>query len=366
MRSTFAILALVAGVFARPQGVTSMIAPSATAPAGCSPTYPGTFEITVVNVTTSKRRSLAERQAAGVLTLSLAGGKLMDQAGRTGYIASNFQFQFDNPPQTGAIFTSGFSVCGNESLALGGSAVFYQCNSGGFFNLYDRSWAAQCSPVYLVAMGGASPVSESSDGQGIATAAATAPISIKSEGQPIGTTALAPISIKSEGQPIGTTVLASVPVSQITDGQPQGQTPVPVTQISDGQPQGPTGVPVTQISDGQLQATTAAPAVSQISDGQLQATTAAPAVSQISDGQLQATTAAPAVSQATDGQIIASTPTTPAGVPISQISDGQPQAPTNGTVSLTASPSQFTGAAASAVYGFGAMAAGVIGVVAML
>jgi len=349
MRSTFAILALVAGVFARPQGVTSMIAPSATAPAGCSPTYPGTFEITVVNVTTSKRRSLAERQAAGVLTLSLSGGKLMDQAGRTGYIASNFQFQFDNPPQTGAIFTSGFSVCGNESLALGGSAVFYQCNSGGFFNLYDRSWAAQCSPVYLVAMGGASPVSESSDGQGIATAAATAPI-----------------SIKSEGQPIGTTVLASAPVSQISDGQPQGQTPVPVTQISDGQPQGPTGVPVTQISDGQLQATTAAPAVSQISDGQLQATTAAPAVSQISDGQLQATTAAPAVSQATDGQIIASTPTTPAGVPISQISDGQPQAPTNGTVSLTASPSQFTGAAASAVYGFGAMAAGVIGVVAML
>jgi hypothetical protein len=79
----------------------------------------------------------------------LANGILKDSHGRTGYIASNYQFQFDNPPQAGAIYTAGFSVCGNGSLALGGSAVFYQCLSGSFYNLYNENWAPQCSPVTI-------------------------------------------------------------------------------------------------------------------------------------------------------------------------------------------------------------------------
>ena len=83
------------------------------------------------------------------LALTLDNGVLKDAKGRTGYIASNYQFQFDNPPQAGALYTSGFSVCGNGSLALGGSAVFYQCLSGTFFNLYDRYWAPQCNPVLI-------------------------------------------------------------------------------------------------------------------------------------------------------------------------------------------------------------------------
>ena len=85
----------------------------------------------------------------GTLELSLANGILKDSKGRTGYIASNFQFQFDDPPQAGAIFTAGFSVCANGSLALGGSNVFYQCLSGNFYNLYNKDWAAQCSPVTI-------------------------------------------------------------------------------------------------------------------------------------------------------------------------------------------------------------------------
>ncbi|KAL8720051.1 MAG: hypothetical protein Q9225_003019 [Loekoesia sp. 1 TL-2023] len=85
----------------------------------------------------------------GTLALTLADGVLKDAKGRTGYIASNFQFQFDAPPQAGAIYTSGFTACGNGTLALGGSNVFYQCRSGDFYNLYDRSWAAQCSPITI-------------------------------------------------------------------------------------------------------------------------------------------------------------------------------------------------------------------------
>lgn len=82
-------------------------------------------------------------------SIQLENGVLTDQDGRTGYIASNYQLQFDKPPQAGAIYTAGFSECSNGSLALGGSSIFYQCLSGKFYNLYDRSWAAQCSPVYI-------------------------------------------------------------------------------------------------------------------------------------------------------------------------------------------------------------------------
>ncbi|KAL9026106.1 MAG: hypothetical protein Q9196_005181 [Gyalolechia fulgens] len=88
-------------------------------------------------------------ETEGTLAITLADGVLKDAKGRTGYIASNFQFQFDAPPQAGAIYTSGFTACGNGTLALGGSNVFYQCLSGDFYNLYDRSWAAQCSPITI-------------------------------------------------------------------------------------------------------------------------------------------------------------------------------------------------------------------------
>jgi len=417
MRYTVALLTLAAAAIAKPMpgGVTAVIAPPAPAPAGCSPSFPGTFEITVVNVTTSAKRDLAERQASGVLTLTLAGGILHDQDGRTGYIASNSQFQFDNPPQAGAIFTAGFSVCANSSLALGGSAVFWQCLSGNFFNLYDTNLGAQCSPVFIEAIGSSGVVSsapavtsaatQATEAQPAITSAVTATIvSEKSEGQPIPVTV---VSEKSEGQPVETSISertdgqpieTAVPVSekpegqpvetsqavsQISDGQPQAATAPAVIQISDGQPQAATATAVTQISDGQPQVATATP-VTQISDGQPQAATATP-VTQISDGQPQAATA-PAVTQISDGQPQAAT--APA---VTQISDGQPQAATapvvseksegqpvvtsvaiaanNGTVTSPSPPTpEFTGGASpvSVFGGFAAVAAGILGAIAIL
>jgi hypothetical protein len=95
MLSASILLALAASVTA--QGVTSAIAPSAPIPSGCSTSTSGTFQITVVNVTqTVKKRELEKRDA---LVLTLANGILKDAQGRTGYIASNYQFQFDGPPQ---------------------------------------------------------------------------------------------------------------------------------------------------------------------------------------------------------------------------------------------------------------------------
>ena len=84
------------------------------------------------------------------LSMQLRHGVLTDHHGRNGYIAGNYQFQFDAPAQSGAIYTAGWSLCSNGSLALGGSTVFYQCLSGDFYNLYDRYWAAQCEPIELV------------------------------------------------------------------------------------------------------------------------------------------------------------------------------------------------------------------------
>jgi len=90
----------------------------------------------------------------GVLKLTLDNGILKDDKGRTGYIAANSQFQFDGPPQTGAEYTAGWSVCNDGLLALGSDKTFYRCLSGGFYNLYYKNilGAAQCEAINIEAI----------------------------------------------------------------------------------------------------------------------------------------------------------------------------------------------------------------------
>ncbi|SCV03510.1 LANO_0G04566g1_1 [Lachancea nothofagi CBS 11611] len=86
----------------------------------------------------------------GTLEMSLHGSILKDAKGRIGSIVANRQFQFDGPPpQAGAIYAAGWSITENGNLAVGETEVFYQCLSGTFYNLYDESIGAQCSPVHL-------------------------------------------------------------------------------------------------------------------------------------------------------------------------------------------------------------------------
>jgi hypothetical protein len=329
---------------------TALAYPQTSGSSGCASSASGTFQIQTVNQTSNNNKRDFERRqlATGALTLTLQDGVLKDQAGRQGYIASNDQFQFDYGTQAGALESDGFALCSNNSLALtkgarpGGDTTFFQCLSGGFYNLYADTQGAQCVPIYIQAVNkGSGSASQISDGQPQATAPAAS-----------ATNAVSQIS---DGQPQATTPAASASgvVSQISDGQPQATTPAAsvskvVSQISDGQPQAGTPAPsatgvVSQISDGQPQAGTPAPSVTMV-------------VSQISDGQPQAGTPAPSASRV-----------------VSQISDGQPQAPVatgNSTISrpsATASqPAQFTGAAASTTFGAGALAAGVMGLFAML
>lgn len=85
----------------------------------------------------------------GTLSMTLNGGILKDSHGRIGSIVANRQFQFDGPPpQAGAIYAAGWAIA-DGNLAIGNTTTFYQCLSGSFYNLYDESLGAQCTPVHL-------------------------------------------------------------------------------------------------------------------------------------------------------------------------------------------------------------------------
>lgn len=106
MKHTFALLTLAATmVFAEPmpQGVTAALAPPASPPQGCSTSTSGQFSLEVVNITGNPGNTgntgnpiapgamPCANSQSNILTLQLSGGTLTDQAGRTGYIASNDQ-----------------------------------------------------------------------------------------------------------------------------------------------------------------------------------------------------------------------------------------------------------------------------------
>lgn len=152
-------------------------------------------------LTTTQNRAACAND--GNLQVRLTDGVLTDDQGRTGYIASNFQFQFDNPPQAGALYTAGFSQCGNGTLALGSTTVFWQCASGTFFNLYDRWWAYQCAPVQMLAM----PCQGTQAVGAGETVVAT---------QVVTTTVVVPLQ---DGQPQVVTTTAIIYICQIGDGE---------------------------------------------------------------------------------------------------------------------------------------------------
>lgn len=159
--------------------------------------------------------------------LTLNGGQLKDQAGRIGYIASNDQLQFDNPIQSNAKYTTGFSACPNGTLALE-TAVWFECLSGKFYNLYDASQGAQCGPAYLqiVAEGGSVTPSTS-----VETGTIAITTTIKATSAPAATQA-------TDGQPQGNTKSATV-ITSVAVISPSTTGTAIASQITDGQVQGP-------------------------------------------------------------------------------------------------------------------------------
>ncbi|KAL8915754.1 MAG: hypothetical protein Q9172_006702 [Xanthocarpia lactea] len=151
---------------------------SAQNPLGCQSDFEGYFVLkpTLVNGAEAASEAKLIKRQQNVRTicgsepiLSLEGGVLTDQLSRTGSIVANTQFQFDEPLQVDALFTEGFSVCENNTLAYPDSAIFYQCLSGNpeapedptqlFNNLYTQPQgptsgeADQCDQIYLEVIG---------------------------------------------------------------------------------------------------------------------------------------------------------------------------------------------------------------------
>ncbi|KAF2703494.1 hypothetical protein K504DRAFT_463543 [Pleomassaria siparia CBS 279.74] len=158
MRTTGILVAL--SLFATSsfaQGPPDGIAPDEPSPEGCKETVSGNFTLGTLVISSKHRRSpeiaatvTAEETTAGALQCSLKDGILKDSYLRTGSIVANYQFQFDGPPQAGALYTGGWSVCKNNSLAIGDSTTFYHCLSGGFANLYSENIGAQCQSINIV------------------------------------------------------------------------------------------------------------------------------------------------------------------------------------------------------------------------
>ncbi|KFA47384.1 hypothetical protein S40293_07590 [Stachybotrys chartarum IBT 40293] len=376
----WSLLILAAVASAAPKAAPSDGAPPTPAPEGCRESLDSRFQLSIRSVD-DQNQGIQQGQCnqEGTLVIKLQDGVLTDSQDRIGSIVANYQFQFDKPAQEDALFTSGFSVCSNGSLALRGSTVFYQCASGDFSNLYDRDWAEQCEPTALVIapcdanvdLGGKTssstatgevPLCQIDDGQIQAgrTGCAGAPAVSQIPSAPTG----APETPQTPGAP------EAPVVSQIPDGQIQVPTETPkapetpktpgASEVPES-PKTPESPVVSQIPDGQVQVPTEvpespeAPVDSQIPDGQIQVPTdvheapkapetsgapqvpEAPKVSEVPQPpQTPEAPKAPLVSQIPDGQIqvpteiSAEAPTeVPAEAPVvSQISDGQIQVPT--------------------------------------
>lgn len=214
---------------------------SAQNPPGCSSDFDGTFVIkpTLINAEEAqvgneakmlKKRQQNVRTICGSTPIvTLEGGVLKDQQGRTGNVVANTQFQFDEPLQTDALFTSGFSVCENNTLAYPGSAIFYQCLSGNpeapedrsklFNNLYTQPQgptsgeADQCDQIYIEVIG-CEPSAEQSSSFGI-SATGGSPATSASAPQ---TTSAAPATSTEEAETPETTMAPAAPYPTANNG----------------------------------------------------------------------------------------------------------------------------------------------------
>jgi hypothetical protein len=171
MRASNALSVLFFAATTLAQAVEEGIAPSTPPPSDCQLNANGNFTIGTLKVAHQHKRESAmevktrpscpdashqkfsltstQQAADGALICNLHNGVLRDANGRTGSVVANRQFQFDGPPQAGAIYTGGFSICKNGSMAIGGTTQWWQCSSGPFYNLYDKYIGAQCEEIRI-------------------------------------------------------------------------------------------------------------------------------------------------------------------------------------------------------------------------
>jgi len=141
-------------------------------------------------------------------------------------VASNDQFQFDDPPQAGAKYTAGFTICADGSIALGSETIWWSCLSGSFSNLYTSSQGAQCKQVHLQAVG-----SDLSCGSG-KTGSSPAQYASSTPATPTGTETAGACTQTDDAQP-------QCPLTTATPTATPTPAAAVCTVFSDGQPQCP-------------------------------------------------------------------------------------------------------------------------------
>lgn len=139
-----------------------------TAPAGCATTRPETFDILITPGTGAKvKRSLGflsegvelnselphtnQRRDNTLLILTLTGGTIVEASGRVGFVATDGSFQFQHTPLPNQLYTGPFSICANSTLALGGTANWYQCLNGSSYSLYyfESPAVSDCTLIHI-------------------------------------------------------------------------------------------------------------------------------------------------------------------------------------------------------------------------
>jgi hypothetical protein len=156
---------------------------------------------------------------------------LTDGWNRTGSVVANHQFQFDGPPQAGAIYTGGFSVCQNKSLAIGGTTRWWNCLSGSFNNLYDEWIGEQCMEIRILASFVDQPTSTSESAVASSTAESTTVITSVASAN--GTTETV---VSTSVSHLSSSSISAVPLTSINGTKPSG----PVSRVSSS---GPTATP---------------------------------------------------------------------------------------------------------------------------
>ncbi|KAL9009174.1 MAG: hypothetical protein Q9173_005775 [Seirophora scorigena] len=188
---------------------TLAAAVTAQIPDGCSPNSQGPFLIANQNITNAPgqfdKRQTTATQSCGVVdtaVFTLNDSVLTDRAGRTGGIVAQGQFQFDKPVQPDSRYLDGFSICGNGSLAIAGSTIFYQCLADNYYNLYQTSQGTQCNEVYILTI-------PCTDGSAVANpSSASTPASTVT---PVTSSAAAPVVSTTSAAPSLVPTTESVP-----------------------------------------------------------------------------------------------------------------------------------------------------------
>lgn len=222
----------------------SLLALAASSALAQQTSYDGKFQFAKFNLTGQNIPAQGVVECKSDPILELKDGILTDQLGRVGNVVANDQLQFDpGEGQPDAKDNSGFEVYSNGSLALNGDAIWYSCNSGSFDNLYDRSIAPYCVPVYLVTY----PCSGS--GTGVSSASSVVS-SVSMVNEPTASTPASTSAAVSSSEAPSTTAVpttsASIPSA-----------PGPVVSASAPYPVGNDTIPAGTASSSSVATTTA-------------------------------------------------------------------------------------------------------------